>query len=69
MALLGEMHFKGEAIDSFVNLPRGGGIAYCAQEAWVQNATIRVRDHLDIYRCGTLRCRYVAGQHHIRSGV
>ncbi|KAG8882444.1 hypothetical protein FRB97_008260 [Tulasnella sp. 331] len=41
MALLGEMHFKQEGIDSFFNLPRQGGIAYCAQEPWVQNATIK----------------------------
>ncbi|KAG8877450.1 hypothetical protein FRB98_006684 [Tulasnella sp. 332] len=30
MALVGEMHCKYEAIDSFVNLPRGGGIALSA---------------------------------------
>ncbi|KAG8864769.1 hypothetical protein FRB96_003355 [Tulasnella sp. 330] len=41
MALLGEMHFKQEGIDSFFNLPRDDGIAYCAQEPWVQNATIK----------------------------
>ncbi|KAG9012419.1 hypothetical protein FRB94_006034 [Tulasnella sp. JGI-2019a] len=41
MALLGEMHFKQEGIDSFFNLPRDQGVAYCAQEPWVQNATIK----------------------------
>lgn len=26
---------------SWYNLPRSGGVAYAAQESWVQNATIR----------------------------
>lgn len=43
MSLLGEMHFKPQSIDSFYNLPRENGIAYAAQEAWIQNATIKVR--------------------------
>ncbi|KZO92652.1 hypothetical protein CALVIDRAFT_601298 [Calocera viscosa TUFC12733] len=41
MALLGEMHFESHSVDSWFNLPRGGGIAYAAQESWVQNDTIR----------------------------
>ncbi|KAF8710653.1 P-loop containing nucleoside triphosphate hydrolase protein, partial [Rhizoctonia solani] len=41
MALLGEMHFVPSAPDSWFSLPRQGGIAYAAQEAWVQNETIR----------------------------
>ncbi|CCM00579.1 uncharacterized protein FIBRA_02614 [Fibroporia radiculosa] len=41
MALLGEMHYIPAGPDSFVNLPRSGGIAYAAQESWVQNETIR----------------------------
>ncbi|KAJ3508927.1 hypothetical protein NLJ89_g5494 [Agrocybe chaxingu] len=41
MALLGEMHFIPSNPDSWFNLPRGGGVAYAAQESWVQNATIR----------------------------
>ena len=44
MALLGEMHFIPQGPDSFYNLPRSGGIAYAAQESWVQNDTIKVRD-------------------------
>jgi hypothetical protein len=43
MALLGEMHFRSSGPDSWFNLPRAEGIAYCAQEAWVQNETIKVR--------------------------
>ena len=35
------MHFVAESIDSWFNLPREGGIAYAAQESWVQNETIR----------------------------
>ncbi|CAE6442804.1 unnamed protein product [Rhizoctonia solani] len=41
MALLGEMHYISNGPDSWVSLPRSGGIAYAAQEAWIQNATIR----------------------------
>ncbi|KAG9012444.1 hypothetical protein FRB94_006059 [Tulasnella sp. JGI-2019a] len=41
MALLGEMHLKRERVDSYVNLPREGGVAYCAQEPWIQNSTIK----------------------------
>ncbi|KEP52172.1 multidrug resistance-associated ABC transporter [Rhizoctonia solani 123E] len=41
MALLGEMHFEPSAPDSWFALPREGGVAYAAQEAWVLNETIR----------------------------
>ncbi|PCH33304.1 hypothetical protein WOLCODRAFT_135046 [Wolfiporia cocos MD-104 SS10] len=41
MALLGEMHLIPSGPDSFVNLPREHGVAYAAQESWVQNETIR----------------------------
>ncbi|PPQ73481.1 hypothetical protein CVT26_010183 [Gymnopilus dilepis] len=41
MALLGEMHFIPTSADSWYNLPRDGGVAYAAQESWVQNETIR----------------------------
>ncbi|KAG8985598.1 hypothetical protein FRB90_004594, partial [Tulasnella sp. 427] len=41
MALLGEMHFQPEILDSFYNLPRQGGVAYAAQEAWIQNAAVK----------------------------
>ncbi|KAG9126177.1 hypothetical protein FRC07_004584 [Ceratobasidium sp. 392] len=41
MALLGEMHFVPSVPDSWFGLPREGGVAYAAQEAWVQNETIR----------------------------
>ncbi|KAF8608398.1 hypothetical protein BDV93DRAFT_519443 [Ceratobasidium sp. AG-I] len=41
MALLGEMHFAPSSPDSWFGLPREGGVAYAAQEAWVQNETIR----------------------------
>jgi hypothetical protein len=42
MALLGEMHFVPLGPGAWLNLPRDGGVAYCAQEAWIQNETIRV---------------------------
>jgi len=35
------MHFMPSNPDSWFNLPRTGGVAYAAQESWVQNATIR----------------------------
>ncbi|KAF9229723.1 P-loop containing nucleoside triphosphate hydrolase protein [Gyrodon lividus] len=41
MALLGEMHFMPSGPTSWFNLPRKGGVAYSAQESWVQNETIR----------------------------
>jgi ABC-type iron transport system FetAB ATPase subunit len=41
MALLGEMHFEPHAPNSWFHLPREGGVAYAAQESWVQNETIR----------------------------
>lgn len=41
----GELHYIPTSSDSFFNLPRDGGIAYAAQESWVQNETIRVRFH------------------------
>ena len=40
---LGEMHYIPLAEESWYNLPRTGGVAYAAQESWVQNETIRVR--------------------------
>jgi hypothetical protein len=50
MALLGEMHFIPSGPHSSFNLPRGNGVAYAAQESWVQNETIKV-----MYR--QARCR------------
>ncbi|KAI0360840.1 multidrug resistance-associated ABC transporter [Trametes cingulata] len=41
MALLGEMHAQPSGPDSFVSLPRSGGVAYAAQESWVLSDTIR----------------------------
>lgn len=35
------MHFIPSGVDAWYNLPRAGGVAYAAQESWVQNATIR----------------------------
>ncbi|KZV64708.1 P-loop containing nucleoside triphosphate hydrolase protein [Peniophora sp. CONT] len=66
MALLGEMHFEPLTPGSWVNLPREGGVAYAAQESWVQNETIRdnilfgasydaERYKKVIYQCGLKR--------------
>ncbi|KAF9078326.1 hypothetical protein BDP27DRAFT_1412327 [Rhodocollybia butyracea] len=41
MALLSEMHFIPSGPESWYGLPRASGVAYAAQESWVQNATIR----------------------------
>ncbi|KAK7038833.1 hypothetical protein VNI00_010463 [Paramarasmius palmivorus] len=38
---LGEMHFVPIADDSWYHVPREGGVAYAAQEAWVLNETIK----------------------------
>lgn len=35
------MHVIQSSTDSWFNLPRKEGIAYAAQESWVQNDTIR----------------------------
>ncbi len=35
------MHFMPSTVDSWFNLPRAGGVAYAAQESWVQNESIR----------------------------
>ena len=35
------MHAIPDGPDSFVSLPRAGGVAYAAQESWVQNETIK----------------------------
>ncbi|KAG6845455.1 hypothetical protein H0H87_008815 [Tephrocybe sp. NHM501043] len=41
MALLGELHYLPNGHYSWYNLPRESGVAYAAQESWVQSATIR----------------------------
>ncbi|KAH7073426.1 hypothetical protein BKA62DRAFT_734051, partial [Auriculariales sp. MPI-PUGE-AT-0066] len=41
LALIGELHFEPEHPSSWYQLPRDGGVAYAAQEAWVLNETIR----------------------------
>ena len=58
MALLGEMHYTPLGSDSWVNLPRGGGVAYASQESWVLSDTIKVRTlekglHLSFDRLGS----------------
>ncbi|KAF8191645.1 P-loop containing nucleoside triphosphate hydrolase protein [Mycena galopus ATCC 62051] len=66
MALLGEMHFIPATRDSWFNLPRSAGVAYAAQQSWVQNDTIRAnivfgapfdieRYNKVIYQCGLER--------------
>ncbi|VDC02108.1 unnamed protein product [Peniophora sp. CBMAI 1063] len=66
MALLGEMHFTPLAEDAWVSLPREDGVAYAAQDSWVQNETIRdnilfgapyddARYKKVIYQCGLER--------------
>ncbi|KAF8308383.1 hypothetical protein DL93DRAFT_2100728 [Clavulina sp. PMI_390] len=43
LALLGELHYVPAGVDSWVNLPRDGGVSYCAQEPWILNETIKAR--------------------------
>ena len=40
LALLGEMHYVPGGPDSYVSLPRAGGVAYVPQESWIQSDTI-----------------------------
>lgn len=49
LALLDEMHYIPTTTDSWVNLPREGGVAYVAQESWIRSQTIKAglcTDHL-----------------------
>jgi ABC-type multidrug transport system fused ATPase/permease subunit len=41
LALLGEMHCVPAERGAWINVPRGRGLAYCAQESWVQSMSIR----------------------------
>ncbi|EJD52269.1 P-loop containing nucleoside triphosphate hydrolase protein, partial [Auricularia subglabra TFB-10046 SS5] len=41
LALCGELHFEPQSAGAWYNLPKEGGVAYAAQEGWVQNDTIR----------------------------
>jgi hypothetical protein len=49
MIMPGEMHIESGGAQTLVNLPRQGGVAYAAQESWVQNASIRVRDFVHAF--------------------
>lgn len=42
LALLGEMHCALPSSDSYVSLPRNGGVAYVPQEPWILSDTIKV---------------------------
>jgi ABC-type multidrug transport system fused ATPase/permease subunit len=66
MALLGEMHYVPSGPGAWRNLPKQGGIAYCAQEAWIQSLSIKdnilfgapydeARYKKVIYQCGLKR--------------
>ena len=61
MALLGEMHAVPQGPEALVGLPRAGGVAYAAQESWVQNETIRVGCVLFL-KCETalIYCRIIS---------
>ncbi|KAJ7353080.1 multidrug resistance-associated ABC transporter [Mycena albidolilacea] len=41
LSLLGETYFTPVSPQSWYSLPRAGGVAYAAQESWVQSATIK----------------------------
>jgi len=61
MALLGEMHYMPSGPRSWYNLPRDGGVAFAAQESWVQNETIKVKPLIAPY--STLSLMYSTGQY------
>jgi ABC-type multidrug transport system fused ATPase/permease subunit len=60
MALLGEMHYLPNGPGSWYNLPRAGGVAYAAQESWVQNETIRENI---LFGAPYDQARYQKGEH------
>jgi ABC-type multidrug transport system fused ATPase/permease subunit len=62
MALLGEMHYVPSGPGAWMNLPRGGGVAYCAQEAWIQSMSIR--DNI-LFGTPYDEVRYKKGKEHI----
>lgn len=39
--MAGEMHFLPPSTESWYSLSRSGGVAYAAQESWIQNETIK----------------------------
>jgi hypothetical protein len=45
------MYFIPSGLSSACHLPREDGIAYAAQEAWVINETIRVRELAVVTDC------------------
>ena len=47
LALLGEMHFIPNGLGAWYHLPRDKGVAYCPQEPWLLNESIRVSALLD----------------------
>ena len=71
MFVSGEMHYIPEGPNSFYQLPRAGGVAYAAQESWVQNETIRVSYDVlapETVPSDRLSCT-VLGQHPLRLTV
>jgi hypothetical protein len=59
---IGEMHFIPLTADAWFNLPREGGIAYAAQESWVQNETIR---NNILFGSAYDEARYQKGRNHV----
>ena len=60
------MHFIPSNPDSWFNLPREGGIAYAAQESWVQNETIK---NNILFRTPYDEVRYKKGRFTLRYSV
>jgi len=54
------MHCLPSSPSSWFNLPRSGGVAYAAQESWVQNATIRENI---VFESPFDQARYEKGMH------
>lgn len=65
----GEMHFNPAGPDSFMNLPREGGVAYAAQESWVLNDTIRVCRRSKTFFSRGVPFDDIAEQYYLRSTV
>lgn len=52
------MHFIPSGPGSWFSLPRKNGVAFAAQESWVQNETIRVCSKLLYYKLGLTGAPY-----------
>ncbi|KZT05118.1 uncharacterized protein LAESUDRAFT_656777, partial [Laetiporus sulphureus 93-53] len=61
----GEMHYIPAGLDSYIQLPHDGGVAYAAQESWVQNETISYSQNNIVFGMPYNEERYNRGMQYI----